>query len=104
MLELEGQLADQGVTIDLTKPARDRLATLGYDGENGARPLARVIQETIKKPLADELLFGRLAKGGRVTVSVAHGEFTFEFADSPPSKKKAKKKPKKKPDALETVK
>ncbi|MCH7942967.1 MAG: ATP-dependent Clp protease ATP-binding subunit ClpA [Proteobacteria bacterium] len=107
--ELEGQLADQGVTIDLSADARDKLAVRGYDGQNGARPLARVIQESIKKPLADELLFGRLAKGGRVTVSVADDEFTFEFADNPPPKKKTKKKNKGKsktdaPDALEPVK
>ena len=109
--DLEGQLADQGVAIDLTEPARDKLAVLGYDGENGARPLARVIQEFIKKPLADELLFGRLAKGGRVTVSVADNDFTFDFAESPPPKKKTKKKTKKRgksktdePDALEPVK
>ena len=99
----------------MTKPARDKLAVLGYDGENGARPLARVIQEFIKKPLADELLFGRLAKGGRVTVSVVDNDFTFDFAESPPPKKKTRKKTRKKtkkrdksktdePDALEPVK
>ena len=101
--ELEGQLADQGVTIDLTPQARSKLAILGYDGENGARPLSRIIQEHIKKPLADELLFGRLAKGGRVTVSVAKGDFTFEFAASPPPKKKGRSKSNK-PGALEPVK
>ena len=103
--ELEGQLADQGVTIDLTPEAREKLALRGYDGVNGARPLARVIQEHIKKPLADELLFGRLATGGRVTVSIAAGEFSFEFSDSPPPKKRRKSKSKSgKPDALEAVK
>jgi ATP-dependent Clp protease ATP-binding subunit ClpA len=97
--DLEGQLADQGVTIDLSDEARERLAIKGYDSQNGARPLARVIQEDIKRPLADELLFGRLAKGGRVTVGVSDGAFTFIFADGPPSKKKRKT-----PDELEPVK
>ena len=107
MGDLEGQLADQGVTIDVTPAARDKLAALGYDGQNGARPLARVIQESIKKPLADGLLFGRLAKGGRVTVSIADGEFSFEFAESPPPQKKDGKKTQSKADesgALEPVK
>jgi ATP-dependent Clp protease ATP-binding subunit ClpA len=98
--DLEGQLADQGVTIDLSDEARERLAIKGYDSQNGARPLARVIQEDVKKPLADELLFGRLAKGGRVTVGVGDdGVFTFSFADGPPPKKKRKT-----PDELEPVK
>ncbi|MEE2980622.1 MAG: ATP-dependent Clp protease ATP-binding subunit ClpA [Pseudomonadota bacterium] len=88
--ELEGQLADQGVTINLSDEARERLAVKGYDSQNGARPLARVIQEDVKKPLADELLFGRLAKGGRVTVGISDGAFTFTFADRPPPKKKRK--------------
>ena len=103
--ELEGQLADQGVTIDLSDEARNRLAIRGYDSQNGARPLARLIQEEVKKPLADELLFGRLAKGGRVTVGVKAGAFTFDFADGPPPRKKKKKAKRKtdKPDELEPV-
>ncbi len=98
--DLEGQLADQGVTIDLSDEARERLAVKGYDSQNGARPLARVIQEDVKRPLADELLFGRLAKGGRVTVGVSDGTFTFSFSDGPPPKKKRKGKT----DELEPVK
>ena len=58
---------------------RKRLAIRGYDSQNGARPLARLRQEEVKKPLSDELLFGRLAKGGRVTVGVKAGTFTFDF-------------------------
>jgi len=100
--DLEGQLADQGVTIDLSAEARERLAIKGYDSQNGARPLARVIQEDVKKPLADELLFGRLAKGGRVTVGLGDdGAFTFIFADGPPPKKKKRKSDE--PDELEPV-
>ena len=98
--DLKGQLADQGVTIDLSDQARERLAIKGYDSQNGARPLARVIQEDVKKPLADELLFGRLAKGGRVTVGIGdNGAFTFSFSDGPPPKKMRKA-----PDELEPVK
>src|SRR3546814_11085007 len=62
--QLEGQLADRNVTIALTDEARAWLAERGYDKLYGARPLGRVIQEHIKKPLADELLFGQLVKGG----------------------------------------
>jgi ATP-dependent Clp protease ATP-binding subunit ClpA len=69
VLQLEEQLADRNVIIELNASARTWLAEKGYDPLFGARPLARVIQEHIKKPLADELLFGRLAKGGIVRVT-----------------------------------
>ncbi|MFN4277889.1 MAG: ATP-dependent Clp protease ATP-binding subunit ClpA [Ferrovibrio sp.] len=77
--QLEGQLADRNVTIALTDEARAWLAERGYDKLYGARPLGRVIQENIKKPLADELLFGQLAKGGHVLVKVADDKLAFEF-------------------------
>ena len=78
--ELEAQLADRGVTIELTDEARDWLGRHGYDENYGARPLARVIQESIKKPLADELLFGNLVGGGRARVIVEEGDkLGFEF-------------------------
>jgi ATP-dependent Clp protease ATP-binding subunit ClpA len=70
ILQLEAQLADRGVEIELTDAARKWLAERGYDPAMGARPLGRLIQEHIKKPLADELLFGRLAKGGLVRVDI----------------------------------
>ncbi|KXF77379.1 ATP-dependent Clp protease ATP-binding subunit ClpA [Paramesorhizobium deserti] len=70
VLQLEAQLADRGVTFELTEDAIAWLADKGYDERMGARPLARVIQEHIKKPLADEVLFGKLKKGGTVRVSV----------------------------------
>ena len=70
VLELEAQLADRNVTIELSEAARTWLAKKGYSPEYGARPLARVIQEHVKKPLAEELLFGRLSKGGVVRVDV----------------------------------
>ncbi len=70
MLQLEAQLEDRNVTFELTPEAQDWLADRGYDEFNGARPLARVIQEHIKKPLADEILFGSLKKGGVVKVDI----------------------------------
>jgi ATP-dependent Clp protease ATP-binding subunit ClpA len=70
VLQLEAQLADRGVTFELTEDAIAWLADKGYDERMGARPLARVIQEHIKKPLADEVLFGKLKKGGTVRVTV----------------------------------
>jgi ATP-dependent Clp protease ATP-binding subunit ClpA len=77
--QLEGQLADRNVTIALTDEARAWLAERGYDKLYGARPLGRVIQEHIKKPLADELLFGQLVKGGHVLVKVEDDKLAFEF-------------------------
>ena len=85
VIQLEGQLADRNVTIELSAAARAWLAEHGHDPTYGARPLARLIQEKIKKPLADELLFGRLAKGGRVMVGLKAGSLTFSFpADGAP--------------------
>src|SRR5262249_26374089 len=83
VLQLEVQLADRGVTIELDQTARDWLAQKGYDPLYGARPLARVIQENIKKPLAEELLFGKLAKGGVVTVTVKDEKLAFKFSAAP---------------------
>jgi len=85
VLQLEEQLADRNVTIELNAGARTWLAEKGYDPLFGARPLARVIQEHIKKPLADELLFGRLAKGGivRVTRNLEEDALAFSFEERP---------------------
>jgi ATP-dependent Clp protease ATP-binding subunit ClpA len=76
---LEGQLAERHVQIELSEEARDWLAEKGYDKSNGARPLARLIAEKIKKPLADEVLFGHLARGGTVTVIIKDDEPAFAF-------------------------
>ncbi len=70
ILQLEAQLTDRNVTFELTPAARSWLGERGYDEMNGARPLARVIQESVKKPLADEILFGALKKGGVVKVDI----------------------------------
>jgi ATP-dependent Clp protease ATP-binding subunit ClpA len=84
VLQLEEQLADRSVTIELSADARKWLAEKGYDHLFGARPLTRVIQEHIKKPLAEELLFGRLAKGGIVRVRRDSDKLAFEFLERPP--------------------
>ncbi len=78
VLQLEAQLMDRNVTIDLTPKAARWLGDKGYDDKMGARPLARVIQEHIKKPLAEELLFGKLAKGGLVKVKVKDGNLVLD--------------------------
>ena len=82
IIQLEAQLADRQVQIELSDEARAWLAQKGYDKLYGARPLARVIQENIKKPLAEELLFGRLQKGGLVRVLVEDNLLTFSFPDA----------------------
>jgi len=79
VMELEAQLSDRDVTITLTDEAREWLAKKGYDRRFGARPLARVIQEHIKKPLSEELLFGELTKGGTVQVLVKDNKLDFEY-------------------------
>ncbi|HEY2177387.1 MAG TPA: ATP-dependent Clp protease ATP-binding subunit ClpA [Caulobacteraceae bacterium] len=79
VLQLEAQLADRHVTIETTDEAIDWLAKNGFDELYGARPLGRVIQEQIKRPLADDILFGRLAKGGHVKVGLKDGKLTFDF-------------------------
>lgn len=81
ILQLEAQLSDRNVSIELTEAARSWLAERGYDPAFGARPLGRVIQEHIKKPLAEELLFGRLTKGGTVLVDVVKGAVCFRYPD-----------------------
>ena len=83
VMQLEAQLADRNVTIELSSAAKELLAEQGYEPLYGARPLGRVIQEQIKKPLAEELLFGKLVKGGAVKVSVKDGKLAFEFSEAP---------------------
>ena len=95
VIELETQLEDRDVMIELTDGAREWLAKKGYDQKFGARPLARVIQEKIKKGLAEELLFGKLAKGGVVVVKIKDGKVVFDYpkGTNPPAKRKAGKLP-----------
>jgi len=84
ILQLEEQLADRNVTIELDEGARQWLSQKGYDKLFGARPLARIIQEHIKKPLAEELLFGKLTKGGVVRVTRDGDKLGFSFTEAPP--------------------
>jgi ATP-dependent Clp protease ATP-binding subunit ClpA len=84
VLQLEDQLADRNVTIELDDAARKWLGEKGYDKLFGARPLARIIQEHVKKPLAEELLFGKLVKGGVVHVRVQGDKLAFTFEEAPP--------------------
>ncbi|USQ94268.1 ATP-dependent Clp protease ATP-binding subunit ClpA [Caulobacter sp. RL271] len=79
VMQLEAQLADRNITIELSDDAADWLAKNGFDELYGARPLARVIQEHIKKPLADDILFGRLVRGGHVKVVLENGKIEFEI-------------------------
>ncbi|MGV6887968.1 ATP-dependent Clp protease ATP-binding subunit ClpA [Rhodophyticola sp. SM2404] len=93
VLQLEAQLMDRNVTIELTQPAAAWLAEEGYDDRMGARPLGRVIQEHIKKPLAEELLFGKLAKGGNVKVGVKDGKIDLRIEEPEKARISSKKPP-----------
>ncbi|MEN8260327.1 MAG: ATP-dependent Clp protease ATP-binding subunit ClpA, partial [Pseudomonadota bacterium] len=79
IFELEGQLAEKNVTLTLEPDARQWLAEHGCDPKMGARPMARVIQEHIKKPLAEDLLFGKLSRGGSVKLYVKDGAIAFSI-------------------------
>ena len=90
ILQLEVQLADRNVSIELAPEARDWLAERGFDREFGARPLARIIAEHVKKPMAEELLFGKLAKGGTVKIGVdktSPDQLSFKYIEDKPRKK-----------------
>jgi ATP-dependent Clp protease ATP-binding subunit ClpA len=86
VMQMEAQLADRNVTISLSDDAADWLAKNGFDELYGARPLGRVIQEHIKKPLADDILFGRLVRGGHVKVVLENGKIAFEIESTPDPK------------------
>jgi ATP-dependent Clp protease ATP-binding subunit ClpA len=92
VLQLEAQLMDRNVHIELTRPAAEWLGDKGYDEKMGARPLGRVIQENIKKPLAEDLLFGKLSKGGVVKVGVKDGKIELRI-DGPAQKRLSGDKP-----------
>ena len=93
VLQLEAQLMDRNVTIELTQPAAAWLGEEGYDDRMGARPLGRVIQEYIKKPLAEELLFGKLAKGGNVKVGLKDGKIDLRIEEPQKPRISSKKPP-----------
>jgi ATP-dependent Clp protease ATP-binding subunit ClpA len=77
--ELNGQLSEKRVLVHLSSDAREWLAKNGFDARYGARPMSRLIHEKIKQPLANEILFGKLAQGGSVEVREEHGELKIEF-------------------------
>jgi ATP-dependent Clp protease ATP-binding subunit ClpA len=86
LMQLEQQLEEKKVEPTFTPALREHLANKGFDPQMGARPMARLIQDTIRSALADELLFGRLAHGGRVTVDVdADGKIRLQFEEEPAS-------------------
>ena len=87
IMQLEAQLGDRGVTITLSDAARKFLGEKGYDPAMGARPLSRIIQEHVKKPLAEELLFGKLTEGGAVEIDMKDGKLVFAY---PQTKKPSK--------------
>lgn len=97
ILQLELQLADQNVHIQFDSDARQWLGQRGYDKLYGARPMSRLIQDKVKQPLAEELLFGKLAHGGEVHVSVKDDKLSFELTPAPPKDEKRKKPVAKKP-------
>ncbi|HCB75026.1 MAG TPA: ATP-dependent Clp protease ATP-binding subunit ClpA, partial [Sphingomonas bacterium] len=99
ILQLELQLADRGVHIRLDEESKTWLTERGYDKLYGARPMGRLIQEKIKQPLAEELLFGKLVHGGEVSVKLKDNALSFEIVPAPP--KKAKKKGGKRSEAAQ---
>ena len=90
ILQLELQLADRNVHINLDDESKTWLTAKGYDKLYGARPMGRLIQEKIKQPLAEELLFGKLVHGGEVTVKLKDGALAFEITPAPPKRPKKK--------------
>jgi ATP-dependent Clp protease ATP-binding subunit ClpA len=94
MTELEGQLAQRRVQVELTAAARRWLALRGYDKTFGARPMARLIQDKVKRVLADEMLFGRLKEGGKVEIDAAADELAFTYSALPPSRLKRRQEEK----------
>jgi ATP-dependent Clp protease ATP-binding subunit ClpA len=90
ILQLELQLADRNVHIELDDEAREWIVIRGYDKLYGARPMGRLVQEKIKQPLAEELLFGKLVNGGEVKVRIKDNAPAFEITPAPPKPVKAK--------------
>ena len=87
VIEIEAQLEDKGVSLSIDNDAKEYLADEGYDEVYGARELGRVIQEKVKKPMAEELIFGKLAKGGHVEISYKNKEIAFNFSKKQEEKK-----------------
>ena len=88
ILQLEAQLEDRNVSIELSEDAQSWIAEKGFDKIFGARPMGRFIQEHVKKPLADELLFGKLVKGGHVLITLVDGKLSFDLKEEPATPKR----------------
>ena len=84
---MEAQLEDKGVSLSIDNEAKEYLANKGYDEVYGARELSRIIQSEVKKPMAEELIFGKLAKGGHVEISLKDNNIYFNFSNKQESKK-----------------
>jgi len=92
ILQLEAQLEDRNVSIELSEDAQIWIAEKGFDKIFGARPMGRFIQEHVKKPLADELLFGKLVKGGHVVITLVDGKLSFDLKEEPAAPKRKPRK------------
>ena len=84
---VEAQLEDKGVSLSIDKKAKEYLANIGYDEVYGARELGRVIQEKVKKPMAEELIFGALSKGGHVDITIDKEEISLKYSSNQDKKK-----------------
>ena len=87
IIEIEAQLEDKGVSLSINKDAKEYLAEEGYDEVYGARELGRIIQDKVKKPMAEELIFGKLSKGGHVEISLKENKIIFDFSNKQEVKK-----------------
>ena len=87
IIEIEAQLDEKRVTLSIDSQTKEYLADEGYDEVYGARELARVIQEQIKKPMAEELIFGSISKGGHVDVTFNEGKINFKYSNKQDQKK-----------------
>jgi ATP-dependent Clp protease ATP-binding subunit ClpA len=87
--QMQGQLDEKGISLEIDQAARDWLAEHGYDSKMGARPMARLIQEKVKKPVAEEILFGRLVDGGHIHISANNDQLEFVYTDKKPAAKKS---------------
>ena len=87
IIEVEAQLEDKGVSLSIDNEAREYLAKKGFDEVYGARELSRIIQSEVKKPMAEELIFGKLAKGGHVEITLKNNNICFNFSNKQEIKK-----------------
>ena len=87
IIEIEAQLDEKKVTLSIDQKAKEYLAEKGYDEVYGARELARVIQEHIKKPMAEELIFGIISKGGHVEITFQEDKINFKYFNKQDQKK-----------------